>query len=105
MSVSTAKKRTPCTETLKLLGDFWTLSIISALHGQELRFCELQRSLGMINPVTLTNRLQKLEEKKLLLRRTGAIDELSVSYSLTTTGKEAYKVVKALESFSEKVEG
>lgn len=99
-----SKKEGTCTETLKLLADFWTLSIIKALHDcDEIRFCELQRALDMVNPVTLTNRLLKLEEKNLVLRRTGSVDELSVTYSLTYLGKEAYKVVKALDSFAEKM--
>ncbi len=94
-----------CSETLTLLGDYWTLSIIDALRDQELRFCELQRSLNMINPVTLTSRLQRLEEENLLHRREGSVDEVSVSYSLTSLGKEALIVVEALNSFAKKAEG
>ncbi len=92
-----------CTAPLKLLGDYWTLSIIDTLRDQELRFCELQRALRMINPVTLTNRLQTLEDKGLLHRCVGTVDEVSVSYSLTTLGKEALKVVDALHSFAKKL--
>lgn len=91
-----------CTETLSLLGDYWTLAILSALGDDELRFCELQRALLMVNPVTLTNRLQLLQEKGLLHRRVGAVDEVSVSYSLTALGKESRVVIEALHAFSKK---
>jgi DNA-binding HxlR family transcriptional regulator len=57
----------------------------------------------MINPVTLTSRLQHLEEKNLLERRTGVVDEVSVSYRLSSLGKEALGVVDALTVFSKKV--
>ncbi len=99
---SNKEQKKVCSETMKLLGDYWTLSIIDALRDQELRFCELQRSLNMINPVTLTTRLLRLEEEHLLHRREGSVDEVSVSYSLTSRGKEALIVVDALNAFSKK---
>lgn len=104
MSSNKEPKKT-CSKTLKLLGDYWTLSIIDVLRDQELRFCELQRALNMINPVTLTNRLLRLEEENLLHRREGSVDEVSVSYSLTPLGKDALIVVEALNVFAKKVEG
>ncbi len=103
MPNSKQQKKT-CTESLKLLGDYWTLAIIEALQDNELRFCELQRSLNMVNPVTLTNRLHTLEEKNLLHRRTGSVDDVSVSYSLTSLGKEALRVLDAVHSFSKKMD-
>ncbi len=93
-----------CTDSLRLLGDYWTLSIIDALRDQELRFCELQRVLGMVNPVTLTNRLQTLEVKNLLHRCVGAVDEVSVSYRLTSLGQEALQVLDAVHTFSKKLD-
>jgi DNA-binding HxlR family transcriptional regulator len=78
------------------------LSIIAVLGDESLRFCELQRRLQMVNPVTLTNRLQQLEESKLVERRTGLVDEISVTYSLTSLGKDALLVVDALNAFAMK---
>ncbi len=101
---SNKEPKKACSETLKLLGDYWTLSIIDVLRDQELRFCELQRALNMVNPVTLTNRLQRLEEENLLHRREGSVDEVSVSYSLTSLGKDALIVVEALNTFAKKAE-
>jgi DNA-binding HxlR family transcriptional regulator len=89
-----------CVSSLKLLGDFWTLRIIDTLTSDELRFCDLQRALGNVNPVTLTDRLKKLEEAKLVNRTEESIDKCSVSYSLTQLGNEALPVVKAVNSFS-----
>jgi DNA-binding HxlR family transcriptional regulator len=93
-----------CTHTLKLLGDFWTLAIINALRdGASLRYCELQRLLGMVNPVTLSNRLHALEEEGLIERNSDPEDKVAVIYSLSTLGEHAVPVLDALDRFSKKM--
>lgn len=92
-----------CTATLKLLGDFWTLRIIEALEPGTLRYCEIQRALENVNPVTLTNRLQKLEYAGLVARMEEVIDKISVSYNLTPRGREALPILAALGTFSKKI--
>ena len=84
------------------MGDFWTLRVIDALREGELRFCELQRHLDMVNPVTLSNRLQTLEKEDIVLRNTDPEDKVAVLYSLSSRGREALKVVDALDAFSKK---
>ncbi len=93
---------TTCPTTLKLLGDYWTLRIIDALSGGETRYCELQRRLDNLNPVTLTARLKKLEQAQLVGRREETCDRVSVAYSLTTLGKQALPVIKAMTDFSQR---
>lgn len=89
-----------CIATMKLLGDYWTLRIIDTLKFGEVRFCEIQRSLDNLNPVTLTSRLKRLEEAGLVARTEETVDKISVSYSLTETGHEVLPVIKALDRFS-----
>lgn len=89
-----------CAGTMKLLGDYWTLRIIDALNFGEQRFCDLQRHLDNVNPVTLTNRLKKLEEARLINRSEETIDKISVAYSLSDLGKEVLPVISALNNFS-----
>ena len=72
-----------CVNTMKLLGDYWTLRIIDALDCEEIRFCDLQRRLDNLNPVTLTNRLKKLEADDLVNRREEAMDKISVISSMS----------------------
>ena len=84
---------------MKLLGDFWTLSIIEALRDGTLRYCDLQRAVGGINPVTLGNRLHKLGDAKLVQRNPSSHDN-SVSYQLTDLGRAALPVLDAVRSFS-----
>jgi DNA-binding HxlR family transcriptional regulator len=89
-----------CLASIKLLGDYWTLRIIDALQDGELRFCELQRHVDNLNPVTLTSRLKKLEEAKLIDRTKDTEDKVSVSYCLTQIGHQALPVLEAVNTFS-----
>jgi DNA-binding HxlR family transcriptional regulator len=89
-------------EALKVLGDFWTLRIISALADSPLRFCQLERNLVHSNPVTLSSRLKKLEEYNLVNRTLESEDKQSVQYSLTKKGYEVIPVVTAFREFSQR---
>jgi len=103
MKTSTANDQS-CTASIKLLGDFWTLRIIGALESGGLRFCELQRSVGNVNPVTLTDRLKKLEHAELVERSEETVDGCSVSYALTSLGREALPVISAIDQFAQKTQ-
>lgn len=85
-----------------MLGDFHTLSIIDVLSRGEKRFCQLQRDLDNINPVTLTDRLKKLEKEKIILRYEETVDKLSVVYSLTNKGKGILPILRQIQIFSDK---
>jgi DNA-binding HxlR family transcriptional regulator len=91
-----------CATTMKLLGDFWTLRIIDALKMDEVRFCELQRTLDNVNPVTLTKRLKTLEDARLVVRSEETVDKISVTYALSDLGQETVPIITALNRFSEK---
>lgn len=91
-----------CTETLKLVADFWTLRIIQSLEKGSLRYCELQRSIDNVNPTTLSKKLQTLENAG-LLSRTEDKDGLAVSYRLTKLGTDALPVLHAVQAFSKRM--
>lgn len=92
-----------CHTTMKLLGDYWTLRIIESLDDRSSRFCELQRSLDNLNPVTLTDRLKKLEDSGLVDRAEDLEDKVSVTYSLTNLGKKALPVVSSVNGFAQEL--
>lgn len=96
------KQPATCVTTLKLLGDYWTLRIIDTLdeHG-ELRYCELQRTVDNLNPVTLGNRLQRLEDAG-LVSRCESPNNNTVTYKLTDAGLDATAVIAALNRFAAK---
>ncbi len=90
---------------LKIFGDAWTLFIINSLQSGEKRFCELQRFLGNINPVTLSSRLKKLEKLKFIERKEETIDKLSVTYNLTAKGAGMIPIIKHIEEYAGKYLG
>ena len=89
-------------EALKLLGDYVTLRIIDFLRAKELRFTELQRSIGDVNSVTLSNRLKRLESAGVIEREEATIDRQSVAYKLTGLGKGLLPVLQEIQNFTKR---
>ena len=89
-----------CASSLKLMGDYWTLMVISTLRSDSQRFCDLQRAMDNINPATLSSRLKALEESGLVDREEETVSKVSVVYSLTDVGRRALPVIDAIENFS-----
>jgi DNA-binding HxlR family transcriptional regulator len=87
-------------EAFKLLGDFCTLRVLETIGDAALRFSEIQRGVGTVNPVTLTSRLKKLEEAGVIDRRTETVDKQSVVYALTEKGRDCLPVIEAIKSFT-----
>jgi DNA-binding HxlR family transcriptional regulator len=87
-------------EALKLLGDYVTLRVVDFLRVNELRFTELQRSMGDVNSVTLSSRLKRLEAAGVIARQEATIDRQSVAYRLTSLGKGLLPVLKEIQNFS-----
>jgi DNA-binding HxlR family transcriptional regulator len=90
-----------CTETLKMIGDYWTLTIVKAIGAHKRRFCELERLLPDSNPVTLTNRLKKMESLGLLTRTKIIADKIPVMYALTKQGRALLPIAVRIEKFAE----
>ena len=90
-------------EALKLLGDYTTLRVIDFLRSGELRFTELQRSLGDTNSVTLTKRLKHLEAAGIVDRREATFDRQSVTYSLSETGQGLLPVLAEIQNFTRRL--
>lgn len=84
---------------VQLLGDDWVLRIIAALEDGPARFCQIERSILASNPVTLTDRLKKLEHCGLVSRQEGESRSV-VQYSLTVKGRGTLPILHALNSFA-----
>ncbi len=83
-------------KTALLLSDPWTMLIIRNLLTGSQRFCELERSLTGISTRTLTLKLKKLEQEKMLLKTdTG-------SYSITEKGKGIRIVEQSMRRYGKK---
>ena len=87
-------------DALKLLGDYVTLRVIDFLRAKELRFTELQRSIGDVNSVTLSNRLKRLEGAGVIERQEATFDRQSVDYRLTVLGRGLLPVLREIQNFT-----
>jgi DNA-binding HxlR family transcriptional regulator len=96
--------------TANLVGDVWTLLIISELMGGCRRFGQLQDTLGRqaswgktsISPKTLSQRLKFLEGNGFITREAFAEIPPRVEYRLTEKGLALSDVVKAMSDFEAK---
>ena len=89
-------------EALKLLGDYVTLRVVDFLRAGELRFTELQRSMGDVNAVTLSNRLKRLETAGVIEREEATIDRQSVAYKLSPLGMGLLPVLREIQNFTKR---
>lgn len=90
-----------CISSLKLLGDYHILRIIDALETGPMRFCTVQRAVDNLNPVTLTDRLKKLEQAGIIERTKESDDEHATTYyGLTAAGHKALPVLNAIHTFA-----
>lgn len=91
-----------CSQIFQMFGDRWTLRIVDALRDGELRFKEIEKVLT-INSATLSTRLKRLEDLKLVIRNEETINKLSVTYTLTKAGKELLPIYDGIVKFGEKI--
>ncbi len=82
----------PCPHLLEgvinVIGDKWSILIIGTIGNfGTLRFTELKGKLGSISPKTLAEKLRRLEQAGLLLRRSFNEVPPRVEYSLTHEGR------------------
>lgn len=89
-------------DALKLIADYWVLRVVEELDQADgpLRFCNLQRTLDGVSPVTLTARLRALDERGLIARIEGVDAKTSVAYELTDRGRRVLPVIHAIGEFA-----
>ena len=87
---------------IKLVADYWVLRIIEELAAQTdgMRFSAIERALPGVSPVTLSDRLRKLEAREVISRCEGGTGKASVSYALSERGRMALPVIRAVNEFS-----
>ena len=76
----------PITNSLKLIGGKWKISIIYNLRKGPTRFGELKRILAPITQQMLTKQLREMEMDRLIKRNVYEVVPPKVEYSLTEFG-------------------
>ena len=86
----------PVAKTALLLSDAWTMLIVRDLLGGRMRFSEIEASLKGVSSRTLSLKLKRLEDEKIIIK-----DDLY--YTLSVKGKRLKKVIDAMESWGKSI--
>ena len=81
---------------MDIIGSKWTALILRDLTGGAKRFGELERSLTGISPRTLSQRLDDLADKGIVLRQTFAEVPPRCEYSLTDKGHDLVPILRQM---------
>ena len=92
----------PFQQAIDLLSKKHALTIIWLLQQEEpRRFNDIKRTLG-INPVSLSQRLEELQEAGILARKTYNETPPRVEYRLTAKGKDLLPLMDQLDAWATK---
>jgi DNA-binding HxlR family transcriptional regulator len=87
---------------MEIVGNKWTALILRDLFDSPRRFCELEKSVGNINPRTLSQRLDDLEERGIVTRKSYAEMPPRTVYTLTTKGSDLLPILQQMAAWGTK---
>ncbi len=87
-------------DLLSLIGDKWTVIIVTRLKHGPMRFSELRRALPSISQKMLTSTLRALEQDGLVRREVTPVIPPRVDYALTDLGFDLLAPLEALASWA-----
>jgi len=95
--------RTGCiASAMEIIGNKWTALILRDLFSGPKRFCELEQSVGKINPRTLSQRLDDLESHGIITKQKFAEVPPRIEYSLTQKGEDLLPVLEQMAAWGTK---
>jgi DNA-binding HxlR family transcriptional regulator len=83
----------------EIIGAKWTALIVHDLSEGARRFSELERACPGISPRTLSERLHKLEEERIVRRESYPETPPRVEYELTEKGRALLPIIEAMRAF------
>ena len=92
-------------EALSIVGNKWTALIVMELAKGPMRFSVIENKLAHISPRTLSQRLDELEQKKIITKKCFAEVPPRVEYTLTSKGKDLTPVLKTMAAWGDKYYG
>jgi DNA-binding HxlR family transcriptional regulator len=87
---------------MEIIGNKWTALILRDLYGGPKRFCELEKSVGKINPRTLSQRLDDLESHGIITKQSFAEVPPRIEYTLTEKGNDLAPILKQMATWGSK---
>lgn len=89
---------------MQIIGNKWTALILRDLFEGSKRFCELEKSVGNINPRTLSQRLDDLEDYGIITKQSFAEVPPRTEYELTPKGRDLQPILEQMAAWGEKYE-
>jgi DNA-binding HxlR family transcriptional regulator len=87
---------------MQIVGNKWTALILRDLFSGPKRFGELEKSVGDINPRTLSQRLDDLEAHGIITRKSFAEVPPRTEYSLTKKGEDLLPILQQMATWGTK---
>jgi DNA-binding HxlR family transcriptional regulator len=87
---------------MEIIGNKWTALIIRDLASGPKRFCVLEKSVGHINPRTLSKRLDDLEAHEIITKQSFAEVPPRIEYTLTPKGKDLIPLLQQMATWGNK---
>ncbi len=87
---------------MQIIGNKWTALILRDLAAGTQRFCELEKSVGNINPRTLSQRLDDLEAHGIITRQSTDHSSSRPEYNLTQKGRDLLPVLHQMAAWGKK---
>ena len=87
---------------MEIIGNKWTALILRDLAESAKRFGELEKSVVGINPRTLSQRLDDLEQHAIVTKKSYAEVPPRTEYALTRKGEDLVPVLRAMSAWGNK---
>jgi len=87
---------------MEIIGNKWTALILRDLFSGPKRFCELEKSVGGINPRTLSQRLDDLEAHGIITKQSFAEVPPRTEYTLTKKGHDLLPILQQMATWGTK---
>jgi DNA-binding HxlR family transcriptional regulator len=87
---------------MEIIGNKWTALILRDMFAGPKRFCELEKSVGRINPRTLSQRLDDLEAHGIIRKQSFAEVPPRTEYSLTEKGEDLLPILQQMAAWGTK---
>jgi len=102
-SVKPLEPRVGCiASAMEIIGNKWTALILRDLAAGPKRFGELEKSVGNINPRTLSQRLDDLERCGILTKQSFHEVPPRIEYTLTKKGEDLVPVLRQMAEWGTK---
>jgi DNA-binding HxlR family transcriptional regulator len=101
-----AERKCPYAESIKLVGNKWSLQIIKELHlnNRPMRFNEFMKALKPVSSKTLAAKLKELSGCGVIKKQIVSETPVIIRYSLTEKGKELTPVLDIMANWNRKWE-